>query len=102
MRRLLRHRNRLALIGGAVVPLLVAAILVPFRGTFASTAAALVMVCVILAAAVSGTRLAGGGGCACGGRAVGFSPSPTRMPGARSVIDPISRRPSPFSWSASS
>ena len=59
MRRLLRHRNRLALIGGAVVPLLVAAILVPFRGTFASTAAALVMVCVILAAAVSGTRLAG-------------------------------------------
>jgi hypothetical protein len=54
-----QHRTRVEVVAGALVPLLVAAILVPFRGTFATTAAALVMVCVILAAAVSGTRAAG-------------------------------------------
>ncbi|HEY5009591.1 MAG TPA: DUF4118 domain-containing protein [Acidimicrobiales bacterium] len=58
-RRVMLYRNRLAVVAGVVVPLLVAIILVPFRGTFATTAAALVMVCVILAAAVSGTRAAG-------------------------------------------
>jgi Domain of unknown function (DUF4118) len=57
--RVLQYRGRLAVVGGAVVPLVVALLLVPFRGTFATTAAALAMVCVILAAAVSGTRLAG-------------------------------------------
>src|SRR5579863_8518409 len=58
-RKVLTYRNRLTIILGAVVPLLVAAILVPFRGSFATTAAALVMVCVILGAAVGGTRVAG-------------------------------------------
>jgi hypothetical protein len=57
--RILHNRNRLALAGGAVVPLLVASILVPFRGTFAGTAAALLMVIVIVAAAVSGNRTSG-------------------------------------------
>jgi K+-sensing histidine kinase KdpD len=37
----------------------VAAVLVPFRGTFATTAAALVMVCFIVAVAVVGRRAAG-------------------------------------------
>jgi hypothetical protein len=59
MKSILQYRNRLAVAAGLVVPLLVAAGLVPFRGTFASTAAALVMVCVIFAVAVSGTRIAG-------------------------------------------
>jgi Domain of unknown function (DUF4118) len=57
--QVLHHRTRIALVAGAFAPLLVAVILVPFRGTFATTAAALVMVCVILAAAVGGTRLTG-------------------------------------------
>jgi hypothetical protein len=57
--RILRYRNRLAIIGGFVGPLIVAALLVPFRGTFANTAAALTMVIVIVAVAVSGTRTAG-------------------------------------------
>jgi K+-sensing histidine kinase KdpD len=59
MRQILRYRNRLSVMGGAVTPLVVAAVLVPFRGTFAGTAAALVMVIVIVAIAVSGTRIAG-------------------------------------------
>lgn len=42
-----------------VAPLVVAAILAPFRGTFATTAAALTMVAVIAVVAVSGNRVAG-------------------------------------------
>jgi hypothetical protein len=57
--RLLDYRNRLALVGALLGPLFIAAILVPFRGTFASTAAALAMVIVIVAVAVGGTRVAG-------------------------------------------
>jgi hypothetical protein len=57
--RILRNRNRLSLVGGFVGPLVIAAVLVPFRGTFAGTAAALTMVVVIVAVAVSGNRLAG-------------------------------------------
>lgn len=53
------QRARLAFVGGAVAPLIAAVILVPFRGTFASTAAALVMVLIIVAVAVSGNRSAG-------------------------------------------
>jgi hypothetical protein len=56
---ILHYRNRVAVVAGVVVPLLVAMVLVPFRGTFATTAAALVMVCVVLAAGVAGNRLAG-------------------------------------------
>ena len=59
MKRLLHYRNRLAFCAGVLVPFGVALVLVPFRGTFASTAAALVMVAVIFFAAVSGTRAAG-------------------------------------------
>jgi hypothetical protein len=59
IRSVLQYRSRLAAAAGAIAPLLVAAVLVPFRGTFATTSAALVMVCVIFAAAVSGTRVAG-------------------------------------------
>jgi hypothetical protein len=60
MRRYIQHyRDRIALVAGVVAPLLVGAVLVPFRGTFANTAAALVMVGVIVAVAVMGTRIAG-------------------------------------------
>jgi K+-sensing histidine kinase KdpD len=59
MRRILRYRTRLAVAAGAIMPLVIAAVLVPFRETFASTAAALVMVIVIVAVAVSGNRMAG-------------------------------------------
>jgi Domain of unknown function (DUF4118) len=59
MRAILQHRDRLAIVAGVVVPIVIASVLVPFRGTFASTAAALVMVCVIGAVAVFGKRPAG-------------------------------------------
>jgi hypothetical protein len=58
-RQILRYRDRIALTAAVVVPLLVGVVLVPFRGTFANTAAALVMVSVIVAVAVTGTRIAG-------------------------------------------
>jgi uncharacterized protein DUF4118 len=57
--RILRNRTRLAIVCGVVAPIVVAAVLVPFRGTFAGTAAALVMVIVIVAVAVSGNRVSG-------------------------------------------
>lgn len=41
------------------MPLVVGAVLVPFRGNFANTAAILTMVVIIVAVAVSGTRIAG-------------------------------------------
>ncbi len=59
MKQILHYRNRLAIAIGAVLPLIVATVLVPFRGSFASTAAALVMVIVIVAVAVGGNRPAG-------------------------------------------
>lgn len=57
--RILHNRTRLATLAGVFAPLVVAAVLVPFRGSFASTAAALVMVIVIVAVAVSGNRISG-------------------------------------------
>lgn len=59
MERLGRHRNGLANIAAMVLPLGVAAILVPFRSNFAGTASALVLVAVIVAVAVIGNRTAG-------------------------------------------
>lgn len=59
IRRILRYRNRLSIAAALIVPLVLAVILVPFRGSFAVTAAALVMVVVILAVAVTGNRIAG-------------------------------------------
>lgn len=57
--RLVHYRARLAILAGAGAPLVVAGVLVPFRGTFASTAAALAMVIVVVAVAASGRRVAG-------------------------------------------
>ena len=56
---LIRFHNRTAIAAGAVLPLAVGAVLVPFRGSFSSTAAVLTMVIVIAGVAVSGTRVAG-------------------------------------------
>ena len=58
-RRVLLYRNRLAIAAAVFGPIVVAAVLVPFRGTFANTAAALTMVIVIVAVAVIGPRPAG-------------------------------------------
>ena len=52
-------RDRIAVVCGVVVPAGVAAALVPFRGDFASPAAALVLVLVVVAVACFGSRLAG-------------------------------------------
>ena len=52
-RRVLLYRNRLAIAAAVFGPIVVAAVLVPFRGTFANTAAALTMVIVIVAVAFS-------------------------------------------------
>jgi|ERR1700722_240647 len=57
--RILRYRNRLSVAAALIAPLVIAAVLVPFRGSFAVTAAALVMVVVILTVAVTGNRIAG-------------------------------------------
>ncbi len=54
-----RHVNAVVNVGALVVPLGVAGILVPFRSSFADTAAALVLVAVIVAIAVFGSRTAG-------------------------------------------
>lgn len=58
-RRLLAQRNRLVVAAGFLLPLIVGAVLVPFRDSFANAAAALVMVGVIFAVAVMGNRLSG-------------------------------------------
>ena len=54
-----RHVNAVVNVAALVVPLGVAGILVPFRSSFADTAAALVLVAVIVAIAVFGSRTAG-------------------------------------------
>ena len=54
-----RHTNAVVNVAAMVVPLGVAGILVPFRSSFANTAAALVLVAVIVAIAVIGSRTAG-------------------------------------------
>jgi K+-sensing histidine kinase KdpD len=53
------HRDGIALCGGVALPLAVAAVLVPFRESFAGPASALVLVAVVVAVAANGTRLAG-------------------------------------------
>jgi K+-sensing histidine kinase KdpD len=52
-------RDRLALLGALVAPLALAAILVPFRGRFPNTDAALALLLVVVAVAANGYRLAG-------------------------------------------
>jgi K+-sensing histidine kinase KdpD len=59
MDRLRSHRDGAANVAALVVPLGIAAILVPFRASFASPASALVLVAVIVAVAAIGTRTAG-------------------------------------------
>ena len=59
MRRVQTYRDAIAVVAGIALPIVVAAILVPFRGTFATTAAALVLVAVVVAVAANGSRLAG-------------------------------------------
>jgi K+-sensing histidine kinase KdpD len=54
-----RHRNAIVNVGALVLPLGVAGLLVPFRSSFANTAAALVLVAVVVAIAVIGDRTAG-------------------------------------------
>ncbi len=54
-----RYRRRATLVAAAVVPLALAAALVPVRAHYASPAAALTMVVVITLAAVIGDRVAG-------------------------------------------
>jgi len=59
MDRLRRHRAAAANVAAVVLPLGVAAILVPFRSSFANTASALVLVAVIVAIAAIGNRVGG-------------------------------------------
>lgn len=54
-----QYRDAVALGAGVVLPVAVAAAIVPFRQTFAQTAAALVLVVVVVAIAANGSRLAG-------------------------------------------
>ena len=56
---LAQYRRPLALAAAVLAPLGIAAVLVPFRAVFANTAAALVIVAVVVAVAVAGDRLAG-------------------------------------------
>ncbi len=55
----LRQRLVLARIAGIIGPLAVAAVLVPFRATFAATAAALLLAAVVVGVASSGDRMSG-------------------------------------------
>jgi K+-sensing histidine kinase KdpD len=53
------HRGSLSLAGGLVLPLAFAALMVPFRASFADAAAALVLVAVVAVVAIVGTRVGG-------------------------------------------
>jgi hypothetical protein len=53
------YRNQIALVAAVGLPLAVAAILVPFRSSFANTASALILVAVIVAVASLGNRFSG-------------------------------------------
>jgi K+-sensing histidine kinase KdpD len=52
-------RDRLAVLAALVVPLALAAVLVPFRTSFPNTDAALALILVVVAVAANGDRLAG-------------------------------------------
>jgi K+-sensing histidine kinase KdpD len=52
-------RDRVAVLVALVAPLALAAVLVPFRGSFPNTDAALAMILVVVAVAANGDRLAG-------------------------------------------
>jgi hypothetical protein len=52
-------RDRLAVAAGLAAPLALAAVLAPFRSSFANTDAALAMIVIVVAVAAAGNRLAG-------------------------------------------
>ncbi len=52
-------RDRLAVLAGFAAPLALTAILVPFRGSFANTDAALALILIVVAVAAAGNRLGG-------------------------------------------
>ncbi len=53
------RRDTLAVLAGLAAPLALAALLVPFRGSFPNTDAALALILVVVAVAANGYRLAG-------------------------------------------
>ncbi|MGA2473142.1 MAG: DUF4118 domain-containing protein [Acidimicrobiales bacterium] len=59
MERIRLHRDQIALVAAVVLPLGVAAILVPFRSIFVNPASALILVAVIVAVAALGNRFSG-------------------------------------------
>jgi K+-sensing histidine kinase KdpD len=59
MEQIRLYRNAIALVAAVFLPLGISALLIPFRHDFANSAAALVLVAVIVAAAVFGQRMAG-------------------------------------------
>ena len=59
MDRFRPYRDQIAFAAALVLPLGVAALLVPFRGDFANTASALILVAVIVAVAALGNRFSG-------------------------------------------
>ena len=59
MDRFRPYRDQIAFAAALVLPLGVALLLVPFRGDFANTASALILVAVIVAVASLGNRFSG-------------------------------------------
>ena len=59
MDRFRQYRDQIAFAAAVILPLGVAALLVPFRGEFANTASALILVAVIVAVAALGNRFSG-------------------------------------------
>ena len=59
MDRFRPYRDQIAFAAALVLPLGVVALLVPFRGEFANTASALILVAVIVAVAALGNRFSG-------------------------------------------
>lgn len=59
MKGIRNYRESLCIVAALVLPLALAAILIPFRASFANTASALVLVAVIVGVAVVGNRTAG-------------------------------------------
>ena len=57
--RKMLSRDRVAVAVGLAAPLALAAVLVPFRSSFANTDAALAMILIVVAVAAAGNRLAG-------------------------------------------
>ena len=53
------RRDTVAVFAGLLAPLALAAVLVPFRGSFPNTDAALALILVVVAVAANGYRLAG-------------------------------------------